>query len=113
IFSALTYTHHNRHRRCQSESTWTGNDQYCKGIHPAINHTLFTAIDPPHEESQHGNNHYNRNKVFGNPVGKLLDRRPRTAGIIYHADDLSKKGVLTDFFGFHQEAFITINSTGT
>ncbi len=86
--STLARGDHDRHRRRQSKSARTCNDQNGDCVDEGVGHGRFRAPDRPHDERDRSDPNDRRNEVTGNHVCELLNRRATPLRVGHHLNDL-------------------------
>ena len=72
---AAPRANHDRHRRRQAESARTGDDQHGDGVEQPIRHRWLRSEQGPDNKSDNSDQHHRRNKIAGDDVRQLLNRR--------------------------------------
>ncbi len=100
---ASSRSHHDRHRRGQTECAGTGDDQHRHGCHQRVGHGRRRAYERPDDKGDNGNDDNGRHEVASDYIGDPLDGRAGALRLGYHLDDLGKHGLGADPIGPHDE----------
>ena len=112
ILRSLSDTYHDSRRCSQSQSTRTSDNQYRNQSQHAMRKSVFRSQQNPCNQRHDRYRNDDRYKYSSNLIDQLLHGCLTSLRILYHADDLGKQGILSDFISHETECSFLINGSG-
>ena len=89
-------TGNNRHRRCQTQRTRTGDNQHRRGDNQGVDNLRRRAEEVPDGGAENGNGDHHRHEHGGDSIRQLADFRLTALCLTHHLNNARQRGVAAD-----------------
>ena len=101
---------HNRHGRCQPQSTGASNNQHAHRSNQTECHRGRRPEQRPGYKGDNGDHDHRRHKIARDPVGQALNGRAAALGAGHHLHNLGQHGVPAHLVRTHDETALLVDA---